>query len=75
LTLYLKNCDKNESKIFTNIFLLNIFCATASSAALPFITDDAFIQAPNQFSLETFAERWSLPKKAMAQKNNSTSYH
>ncbi len=35
----------------------------SSFAALPFVTDDAGIAAPNQLVIEEFTEIWHLPKK------------
>lgn len=56
------------------IFLLIILFAKNVSAALPFVTDDAFIQKPNQLAVETFAEKWDEPANTEAEKNKTALY-
>lgn len=51
-----------------------IFFNVNSFAALPFVTDDSFIQKPNELTLETFIEKWNEPQKARAHKQKTTLY-
>jgi hypothetical protein len=42
------------------LFYFYLLCYNAD-AALPFVTDDAVIQKPNQLAIETFSEAWTIP--------------
>ena len=46
---------------FGKAFSIALFLCSTSKAALPFVTDDSFIQKPKQLVLETFSEKWSIP--------------
>jgi hypothetical protein len=50
---------------FFRLFFVIIFLTKSSVvfAALPFVTDDSAVSAPNQLMLETYTEFWHLPKK------------
>ena len=57
------------------IFLLLILSLNSvANAALPFVTDDSNTQDPNQLAIETFAEKWDLPKKTENNKESTTLY-
>ena len=59
---------------FCLAFFIFVFSNHNVKAALPFVTDDAFVQEPKQLALETFVERWNLSKKEVAEKNATTVY-
>ncbi len=51
-----------------------LFVCSTSKAALPFVTDDAFIQKPKQLAIETFTEVWSVPDAKIYGQYISLSY-